>query len=655
MKELIKSMTELAPEFGFQLNENADLEADVTNRLNRAASLDEVDTVSFGLETDDGKIVKVYVAEKDADKFEEIMAQALGKVDDIEEAINLASKDVEIIDVEWPSEDDADSDPEATDDGSEVLNKQVYDNANANKSIEKELKPKLEAKSFGERFMDKQELSEGVPGGVASRLTTPNQQLVLQAILELGIPEVVLDRSPYRATIVRNVREIAMNMQRNSSMKQALRVFVKRTIDYKGAEEETVSEAILTEGNADLFWTAVESALRALDKSRKGLDAEALFNDGKYQTLKKRSTTFLNSKVGTTLKARLNSLTQAIGQLQSQQQPVAEGMNGADAIALITQLFNMADPSAEKTLAKSLLNTTAAKNLMRRIKQGVSSMPSAIKMKLDAVEKELNREPVAESLKDIMASIKGKEPVLEGSSFICRVKKGDGSFIIWQNGHYNYSMTETSQPFKKVKSWADSSLEDVKAELKKDGYDGEDLAEAPQDPEIVDAAKAVGTAAELTGNVYKRVVALTSELKKLNDGDLASKLSQAKGEEKFAMRVALKVIGRRVDENESEAATNVTITELAQSDEVKIEATDEGVSIVMQAGTFEFIEENLERLVKGLANRESVTIHDTNELKFIVSPRGRSAVLKQVGATTRIELNPEQVNDLLDAAEGSKE
>jgi hypothetical protein len=277
-------------------------------------------------------------------------------------------------------------------------------------------------------------------------------------------------------------------------------------------------------------------------------------------------------------------------------------------------------------------------------------LPSAIKARLDAVEQELNREPVAESLKDILTSLKPKDTVTEGANFICRVKKGNSSFIIWQNSHYNYTMTEASQPFKKVKSWPDSSLDDVKAELKKNGYKGEALAEAARDPEIIDAAKAVGTVAELTDAVYNRVKALMPELKRISDGDLASKLARAKGEEKFAIRVALKVIGRRVDENAVKVKANDTITEADEVDKLTIEATDDGVKV----GNAEFIEENLERLLKALANRETVSVRDTNDKKYIVSPRGRSAVLKQVGAASYIELNPAQVNDLLNAADESK-
>jgi len=85
--------------------------SDVADYIERAEELnDEVDTVPFGLETDDGKIVKVYVNAEQADKFEEAMKQMLGLEDDIEEAINRLTTDFDIVDVVWPKNDDEDGD-----------------------------------------------------------------------------------------------------------------------------------------------------------------------------------------------------------------------------------------------------------------------------------------------------------------------------------------------------------------------------------------------------------------------------------------------------------------------------------------------------------------------------------------------------------------
>jgi hypothetical protein len=90
--------------------------SDVADYLERAAELnDEVETVPFGLETDDGDIVKVYVNAEEADKFEEAMKKLLGIEDDIEEAINKLAQEFDIVDVVWPKDKDG-SDEEGSDD-----------------------------------------------------------------------------------------------------------------------------------------------------------------------------------------------------------------------------------------------------------------------------------------------------------------------------------------------------------------------------------------------------------------------------------------------------------------------------------------------------------------------------------------------------------
>ena len=78
---------------------------DVNNYLDKAHDInDEVDTVTFGMESDDGSIVKVYVNASQADEFEKALAQALGEEDDVEQVINDMSNKFDIVDVEWPQE-----------------------------------------------------------------------------------------------------------------------------------------------------------------------------------------------------------------------------------------------------------------------------------------------------------------------------------------------------------------------------------------------------------------------------------------------------------------------------------------------------------------------------------------------------------------------
>lgn len=87
---------------------NADGEitgSDVADYIERAEELnDEVETIAYGLETDDGNIVKVYVNANESDKFEEALTQMLGVEEDIEETINKLAAEYDIVDVVWPTD-----------------------------------------------------------------------------------------------------------------------------------------------------------------------------------------------------------------------------------------------------------------------------------------------------------------------------------------------------------------------------------------------------------------------------------------------------------------------------------------------------------------------------------------------------------------------
>lgn len=79
---------------------------DVHDLLKAAQKKDEeVETITFGLETEEGDIVKVYVNVDDADKFEHALSKLLGKEDDIEKALSELSNEFDIVDVKWPDND----------------------------------------------------------------------------------------------------------------------------------------------------------------------------------------------------------------------------------------------------------------------------------------------------------------------------------------------------------------------------------------------------------------------------------------------------------------------------------------------------------------------------------------------------------------------
>lgn len=79
--------------------------SDINDYLERAHELnDEVDTVGFAIETEDGDLIKVYVNAMQADEFEQELSTLLGVDDDSEVAINRLASKYDIVDVVWPTD-----------------------------------------------------------------------------------------------------------------------------------------------------------------------------------------------------------------------------------------------------------------------------------------------------------------------------------------------------------------------------------------------------------------------------------------------------------------------------------------------------------------------------------------------------------------------
>jgi hypothetical protein len=243
-----KTLLKIATEFGLMEDAkgaipgvptiSADHEKEVIDKLDRSVKFDEIDTVTFGLETDDNKIVKVYVNAEESEEFEKALSTKLGEVDDIEQVLQELSKDFDIVDVEWPTEDAAAGDDEVTDDGSEVMDKKVFKKKETKTEKETGEEEAFEGLSFGEnatlQILDESNSSTSIE----SRFTTAAQLMVYHAIIDLGVPEVALARNAYRAAIIKGIRERASELQQNASMKQALKTFIKRAINFDEKAKE---------------------------------------------------------------------------------------------------------------------------------------------------------------------------------------------------------------------------------------------------------------------------------------------------------------------------------------------------------------------------------------------------------------------------------
>jgi hypothetical protein len=258
LKRISKDFQLLESEGGSNTNvPDAENENAVINKLDRSVKLDEVDTVTFGLETDDGKIVKVYVNAEQAEAFEKALSTKLGEIDDIEEVLNELSKEYEIVDVEWPDEEDNDDEEKShEDDGSSALDQRVYGPDNKNGQTED---------SFDRNFSSSESTSESLSYGeiatielmenatsIEGRFTTAAQLMVYHAIIDLGVPEIALARNPYRASIIKGIKHVAEEVKNSAHLKTALKSFIRGSIDFdKEAEEHAASEKSKTVKESD--------------------------------------------------------------------------------------------------------------------------------------------------------------------------------------------------------------------------------------------------------------------------------------------------------------------------------------------------------------------------------------------------------------------
>lgn len=398
---ITSNIRKLAEELGFdQLSES--MQTDITDRLNRAEKIDDVETVTFGLETDDGKIVKVFVNEKDVEKFEKLMADCLGSTDSIEDAINKAATEVDIVDVEWPE--DNEEDEEDVIDGSEVLDPKVYKKANLDKEIEAGLKPKYDDTT------ERTNVTESSSGHLGDRLVTANQQLVYQAIIDLGVPEDALSRSSYRASILLGIKETAKLLAKSPTLKVAIKQVVKNRINLdskhdksgKHKEDEDVKEGLLSESaTTELYWSVFDAFVKQLDDTQDQKVATEFLKLPKMMTLHTRSAQLLTRKITAQVKTRLQALSmsfddQAARSKAPSQPALEESLSSAEVAAGVMKLMSFAEPK-NLPVVDAILDSSQGKRMMAMIQRRASMLPSTIKTRLEGLLDALSAVPVTEA------------------------------------------------------------------------------------------------------------------------------------------------------------------------------------------------------------------------------------------------------------------
>jgi len=226
----------------------------VEDVLKKSDEKDEVDVVAFGLETDDGEIVKVYVNVTDADEFEKAMAEMLGKEDDVEEAIKELAREFDVVDVVWPEDKPEDNegteetvDAAPSEEGDLELDLETEEDVKDVKENRSTLKASmteaLEAKDQ-EVFEASMEVVLSEPyKSMTKSLTTPLQLRILQLFDLAGIPADAL--TARRTDFLMGVRQVARKANENSSFKMALRrlLAVMQGVNPKDEGGDQVDEA----------------------------------------------------------------------------------------------------------------------------------------------------------------------------------------------------------------------------------------------------------------------------------------------------------------------------------------------------------------------------------------------------------------------------
>jgi hypothetical protein len=596
---MMSNIQQLLSEFGFlaEASETRDLEKSVKDQINRSITKDEVDTVAFGLETDDGKIVKVYVNAENAEKFEQEMAEMLGEVDDIEEALNQISKDIEIVDVEWPEDDEDDDaeddddeadDAEAEDDGSEVMNSKVY----SKKNLEKE--QTSEMMSYGDELT--QSLLEHNQNSIANQLSTVNQHLIYQAIMHLGVPELALDKSPYRSAILRGIKDTALELAHTPSMRNTLKIFIKQQAmdDTKAPDDEKHRGDAAKHHHGDETRKGMQAASVVVDEPKVD-EPKKVKHEKPPETVKHTPKPIMHKKV--------KEAIEPIKPVDSSKPTAADEKQATGSVAefwaAIDTVLNILDASPEKELVQQITGNQQYKSMVARSHTSIAGkLTAGIRAKL-------------KNLANVMA-VKGTTAVAEQFTYIDAEALLKAMFKLADKSDQLASRITSSQMFKRLMLAGRAALPSLDSSVKRA------LQGLMTEIEKVSLAEAADPEAEPAPE---------------------PKSSAAKPEDQAAEK----------DEPSTPLPEAPTPAEDATDSGVSFKAEGDSLTVNYQGGSFSLSGESLERAMKALTNKQTLSVQLDGGKFATFSPRGSSGVIKLMGTETKIPLAPPDISAFLDA------
>jgi hypothetical protein len=232
----------------------------VNNFLEKAHELnDEIDSVPYAVQTDNGEIIKIYVNAIEADDFEKALGEMLGIDNDVETAINTLAQKFDIIDVVWPDKVPADEDDETVidtdsmfsdDDDNEEPKEDGFDEdalttPTQENDMSNEKKEYLHSgigNSFLKRITESEDdvvIKDTAWKGIYSRLKRPYEKKIVQLFQAIGIP----GRIAVREEGLEDNIQSAADMLRRAGRKQSLFNIFFDTFTSKGEVSESLTEA----------------------------------------------------------------------------------------------------------------------------------------------------------------------------------------------------------------------------------------------------------------------------------------------------------------------------------------------------------------------------------------------------------------------------
>ena len=450
-----------------------------------------------------------------------------------------------------------------------MLNSKVH--SKENKKKEEQANEQL---SYGDE-LTMSLLEAGGANSIANQLSTVNQHLIYQAILHLGVPELALDKSPYRSAILKGIKATALELAHTPAMRNTLKIFIKQQAmdDIKAADDETHRGDAAKEGHGR----------HKGDTYDKGLKAAGVITPKEKKTPEHKAP-------------------------ESKYEVKEADDNSAPHLfwTAVSKIFDLMDSTDGQELASRVRDNQAYKSLVAKSRtRVVGRMTAGVRTKIAALQRLL-------------------------------LDTGD------QGLAEQYTYVEVEELIALMLKLADDPKGNLVSRIT--------AAQVYKRLMLSGRTAFVG----VSSSVKRALQRLDDELKKINLTE-ADELSfdEPKG-------------GADQQEPEKEpAASDATAPPApapapdASEAGVSFEADGDSLKATYPGGSFELSGESLERALKALNNKQTLSVQLDGGKFATFSPRGSSAVIKLMGTETVIKLAPPDISAFIDAgaqvAEGDPE